>query len=639
MGLYFYPFTFFFASFFPMSILLQLQNGSKAFGGRLIFSDGYFAINEREHIGVIGPNGAGKSTMFRILAEQMELDGGEIVRAKKLRMAYLAQEDDFAPRETLEAYIDRECVLPIWELKRLSVGLGLTEVQWEKPILELSGGYRMRCKLLSLIGKDPNLLLLDEPTNYLDLESLLVLERFLLDFKGAFLVISHDREFLRRTTDHTLEIEGGNFTKYNGNIDDYFEQKALLREQLEKQAMSQAAQRQKVLDFAARFGAKATKARQVQSRLKQLDRMEKVECKDLPLRARIVIPQPNRSGKVTLQLEDMNLGYGDELVLKNVNLILSRGDHVGVVGINGAGKSTLLKALSGELKPHSGTRTQSQGTVVGYYAQHVAEALDLNQTVFEALSGEAHPDVTLQQVRDLAGSLLFSADDTKKKLAVLSGGEKARVALGQILLKKCSCLLLDEPTNHLDFDTVEALTQALQHYSGSLVAVSHDRSFVRRISRKILEIRDRNVGLYPGSYEEYLWSLEKGLWGDVDKAEATSSKEKIRNGNMNLVKVTNSAVDSGEVPINYKQRRKSLEKTIRQLEKQLDSFSKDMESAQEQVSSLTQSLVHFTGVEAQAAAKELYRLQGLITELEGQWLVVSEELDGFRGELESMTTL
>ncbi|MCB0384505.1 MAG: ABC-F family ATP-binding cassette domain-containing protein, partial [Bdellovibrionales bacterium] len=268
-------------------VLLQVHNGSKSFGARSLFSGASFAANVGEHIGVIGPNGAGKSTLFRCLAGLDHLDSGEVIQASSLRLGYLAQEDHFALDQSVEEYLQANCLTPIWELKSLGRRLGLSEKHFTSSVTQLSGGYRMRCKLLALIGQEPNLLLLDEPTNYLDLESLFVLESFLQDFKGAFLLISHDREFLRRTTDHILEIESGEFTKFNGNIDDYFEQKALIREQLEKQALSQEAKRGEILKFAAKFGAKATKARQVQSRLKQLDRMESIELSPLQVRAKI----------------------------------------------------------------------------------------------------------------------------------------------------------------------------------------------------------------------------------------------------------------------------------------------------------------------------------------------------------------
>ena len=246
-----------------MSNLLQLQQGSKFFGPKKIFDQAQFSINEGEHVGVIGPNGAGKTTLFRILTGLDTFDSGTLVKSKSLRLGYLPQHDQWREGQTIEDYLTEGCEMPLWELKSLGRELGITEDLYKRPVMSLSGGYRMRCKLLYLIGQDPNLMLLDEPTNYLDLETTLVLEKFLQGYKGAFLLISHDREFLRRTTDHVLEVEQGEITKYNGNLDDYFEQKEMLRNQLEARAMSIQEKRQQVLDFVSKFGAKASKARRL----------------------------------------------------------------------------------------------------------------------------------------------------------------------------------------------------------------------------------------------------------------------------------------------------------------------------------------------------------------------------------------
>ena len=610
-----------------MSVLLQLRSGAKSFGVRQLFQNGQISVAAGEHIGVIGPNGAGKSTLFRILAGEQDLDAGEVVRAQRLRLAYLAQEDHFAPLETLTDYLQKSALLPLWDLKKIGLGLGLADDIWNQSLRALSGGMRMRCKLLALIGQDPNLLLLDEPTNYLDLESLLALENFLLDFKGAFLLISHDREFLRRTTDHILEIEAGEFTKFNGNIEDYFEQKMLLREQYEKQRLSQEAKRQAVVEFAARFGAKATKARQAQSRLKRLERMPTLAAKALPIHARIRIPEAERASKVLVKLSAAHLAYGDRAILEDVTLEIQRGLHVGVVGINGAGKSTLLKGLAGLLSPVVGSREVGQNVRIGYYAQHVAEALRPEQTVYEALAGAAHDGTATQEVKDLAGSLLFSADDMQKKIRLLSGGEKSRVALGQILLQKCSCLLLDEPTNHLDFDTVEALTQALENFGGALIAVSHDRSFLRRIASHIIEIRDRRARIYPGTYEEYVWSVQKGLFGQRgnEALEAQPPTSPTRSPTPGAAKVEN-----------YKEQRKALEKQLRQQEKELAQLTAQIELAQKQILDKTAELEGAHGMAAQNLGRELHDLQQQLDAKEEAWLEQAQRLELLQRDLSQL---
>lgn len=507
--------------------LLQLSNGAKTFGGQKLFDDAIFSINEGEHVGVIGPNGAGKTTLFKILIGEQELDSGSLIKSNSLRLGYLSQHDQWTTEETGNSYLERICKLPVWQAKSMGKDLQVSDEVFAKPIASLSGGYRMRIKLIGLLGSDPNLMLLDEPTNYLDLETTLLLERFLQNYEGAFLLISHDREFLRRTTDHILEVEAGDVVKYNGNIDDYFEQKELLRSQLEASAKNQADKRKAIIEFVTRFGAKATKAKQAQSRLKNLEKMEVIELKALPNASVIQIPQPIHVGKIVLNLKDADFGYHDRKIINGISLEIRRGDHVAVVGLNGAGKSTLLKGLAGALAPLNGERQLGHQVELAIFNQHVVEVLDPAHSVYESLAVAAHKDVTPQEIRNMAGSLLFNSDHIEKKVKVLSGGEKSRVALGRILLKKVPCLLLDEPTNHLDFQTVEALTEALKKYAGTLVVVSHDRGFVQRIATKILEVSKGQVLVYPGTYDEYVWSLQKGLASGEITTEENAIKKTL----------------------------------------------------------------------------------------------------------------
>lgn len=611
-------------------VLLQVHNGSKAFGSRTLFEKASFAVNEGEHIGVIGPNGAGKTTLFRCLTLQDQLDSGQIIRSHSLRLGYLAQEEFFEPDLSVSQYWEKTCQMPLWDLKRLGQKMGLTETHFSSPIAELSGGYRMRCKLIGLIGQQPNLLLLDEPTNYLDLESLLVLEEFLQSFGGAFLLISHDREFLRRTTDHTLEVEAGDFTKFNGHIDDYFEQKAVLREQLSKQAMSQDAKRKTILQFAARFGAKATKARQVQSRLKRLDKMDSIELKPILVGASIPIAPPFRTGKTVLSAEDLCIGYGDRTILSGIGLALERADHVGIVGVNGAGKTSLLKVLAGVMAPLGGTVKPGHGVTTGYYAQHVAEELNLTDTVYEALMRKAHPDILPQQARDLAGALLFSGTDIEKKVKILSGGEKARVALGQILLKRSPLLVLDEPTNHLDFHTVEALTQALQSYEGAVVIVSHDRSFIKRLAKKIIEIKDGKALLYPGTYDEYVWSQRQGILSTPShqsNSTAGNTTPPTRAATNSLYSTNPSSENSLGHSSKPKGQRKKIEKEISAFEKEISLLQRKISSDEKRCIELTEALQTSSGSEAQAKMRELSDLGKQMSSLEEKWFSLIGQLE------------
>lgn len=588
--------------------LLQVRDARKSYGTKVLFEGASFAVNEGEHVGVIGPNGAGKTTLFRALVGDEELDSGEIVRSQGLRLGYLAQHDHFAPDETVEDYLVKGAHMPIWELKSLARGLGLSHEMFSRPMLSFSGGYRMRVKLLRLLGQEPNLMLLDEPTNYLDLETMLVLEGFLANSKSAFLLISHDREFLRLTTDHILEVEAGDMTKFPGSIDDYFEEKAMLRAQLEARALSAEAKRREVLDFVARFGAKASKARQAQSRLKSLDRMEKVEVKALPVAAKIRIPAPKRVGKLVLEVEAGEAGFPERSVLRNLNLQIEGGDRVGVVGLNGAGKTTLLRSLAGDLPLRSGKIERGYEIDLAYYGQHVTERLNPAHTVFDALLSVTDHETTPQDVLDMAGSLLFPGDDVRKKVSVLSGGEKSRVALGQVLLRKASCLLLDEPTNHLDFHTVEALTQALQGYPGTVIVVSHDRSFVGRVATKILEVRDGGAWLYPGSYDDYVWSLSKRVRAAVEEPAAASS----------------APAPKPDKKLQREERQKA-EARLRFIRKRGGELERSLADLQKKMDALNAELLHAKGPEAQRIAADLGATQKSIDENEQEWLALMDE--------------
>ncbi len=602
-----------------MENLIQLQRGHKAYGSKTLFEEASFAVNEGEHVGVIGPNGAGKTTLFKILIEEETLDSGQVIRSKRLRLGYLSQHDDWQEGETIETFVARGATLPLWELKSLGRSLGLDEELYERPIQSLSGGYRMRAKLLRLIGQEPSLMLLDEPTNYLDLETLMVLEKFLQAYQGAFLLISHDREFLRRTTDHVLEVESAEVTKFNGTIDDYFEQKEMLRAQLAARALSIEEKRKQVLDFVARFGAKATKASQAQSRLKSLDRMESIEVKPLPVTARIRIPAPARTGKLVLKLERVTLGYGERKILSDVDLMLGAGEHLGVVGLNGAGKSTLLKGLAGRLKPLSGRIETGYEVNLAFYNQHVAEDLDPNDTVFRSMERKAHSAVTPQEILDLAGSLLFSGDDVKKPVRVLSGGERSRVALGQVLLQKASCLILDEPTNHLDFQTVEALTQSLQGFQGALVVVSHDRSFIRRIGTKILEIQDGKAGTYPGTYDDYVWSIEKGAFATLSSATQEPGKT-----------VTQAGTPK-EASFNYKEARKALDRRVRQLDTTIGDLDKKLATQNKRLEELNAQIAQSPTREC---IDEMGKLQKELENNELKWIAAAEERESVQREID-----
>jgi ATP-binding cassette, subfamily F, member 3 len=606
--------------------LLQLQAASKAYGLKKLFEEAYLSVNEGEHIGVIGANGAGKSTLFKILVGQETLDSGIYSKSRDLRLGYLAQEDDWRLDSTLENELKQQSAKPLWKLKEMGLGLGLSEEQFTRPMQELSGGFRMRAQLLCLLAAEPNLMLLDEPTNYLDLESLIFLEQFLVDYPGAFLLISHDRRFLKRVADNILEVEAPDLTKFPGDIDDYFEHKRVLREQLEREVMKQDAKRQHILEFVNRFRAQATKARQAQSRIKQLAKMPTIEIRALPVQARIRLPEPGPAPKLILKVDDVSLGYDSTTILKNVRFDIVRGERIGVVGPNGSGKSTLLKALSGELAPFGGHIEWGRDIQIAYFAQHLTESLDLTASVEAEIQKKAHPDVLPQDVRNLAGSLLFrNEEELKKKVGVLSGGEKSRVALGQILLQKRPVLVLDEPTNHLDFDTVESLSQALSEYGGTLIIVSHDRDFISRVASKILRIEEGQVLSYPGTYEEYAWSLQKGSYGETEAREKSA--------------IPSSPQIAPPVALSThaaKQRRKDLHRSLRSAHEQAKALERDHRAAEKTVALLTEKIHNpkLNPLEIAETGRELTAAQAKLEQLEEQWMECLENVELFEKELD-----
>lgn len=603
--------------------LLQLQNGSKSYGAKNLLKQASFSINQGEHVGFIGANGTGKTTLFKILTGQEELDSGNIIKTQGLRIGYLEQESEWDTEQMIEDFLEAKCQLPMWQLKQIGEDLGLSDAHFSAKMKTLSGGYRMRVNLLRLIGQEPDLMLLDEPTNFLDLETVIVLEKFLQNYEKAYLLISHDREFLRRTTEHILELENGELIKFPGNIDDYFEQKAELEELLKNKSANLEAKKKDIQSFIDRFKAKASKAKQAQSRMKLLDKMGSIKLKDKLARARIPIPLPTKTGKDSLRLENVNLGYGTNTILSGVNFRLERGQHLGVVGFNGAGKSTLLKALAKRLEPLTGSIVYGHEVRTSYFAQHVVEDLFVNESVLENLQRAAHSEVTAQEIKKIAGALLFPGDDVHKKIHVLSGGEKSRVALGQILLKKNPVLLLDEPTNHLDFETVEALTEALANYEGTIVTVSHDRGFIASVATKILEIHHGKAEFFPGSYEEYLWSLEKGaLSARLDHVvhaahhEMTPAPEKKK--------------------VNFKEEKKRLDTEIALNKKRLKTLEIEVAHSSHLRDQLTQDLLTAQGPGAAAIAKELSSVSNKIEAYENEMMEKMELVDQLEKSLKSL---
>ncbi len=493
----------------PIS-LLAVQNLKKAYGPRILLDGASFNVNDGEHISLIGRNGAGKSTIIRIIAGLEESDSGEVNHMPQLRLGYLEQHEDFLPDDTVLGYLERKSGKPDWACAKMAGNFQLKKDALEKRVLTLSGGYRMRVKLSALLLQEPNLLLLDEPTNYLDLQTVLLLEHFLSSFRGSFIIVSHDREFLKNTCDITLEVEHGTVERYEGNVEEWLAFKEERRLEIERHNKNIETQRRHMQEFVDRFRAKASKATQAQERLKRLAKLEKIDIKQPLKTARIHIPQTDGRKGTVLRLQDLAIGYGERLIAEHIEIEFNRGDHVAVLGENGQGKTTLLKTLSGRIPNLHGHVRWAHKLNIAEYAQHVHEALDGSETVGKYLA--RHGDGLLQEdVLRMAGNFLFSIEDLDKTCHLLSGGEKARLCLAGMLLQKPDVLLLDEPTNHLDMETVEALGQALTEWHGTLFFVSHSRTFVNLLASSIIDVGGGTVYRYPGTYEEYVWELKRKL--------------------------------------------------------------------------------------------------------------------------------
>ena len=528
--------------------LVVIENGALGFGGRTLFSGLSLRIGEEDRIGIVGRNGAGKSSLLRIVASQQELESGTLRFARGTRVGYLPQELD-APderqvidfvlagvpgKERLEQMLEVveaeltaggdddemialaqkladlheeinafDATFSRHEAERILAGLGFRESDLTRGLGRLSGGWRMRAVLASLLFQRPDLLLLDEPTNHLDVPSVAWLADFLRKHGGAVMLICHDREFLNEQVRRIVSFEWEGIRQYKGNYEDYQRARAEELQVLERRAVNLAREREQAEKFIRRFRAQASKARAVQSRIKALEKTDEVVIPEGQQSLEFSFPPCKRAGQDVIVLEHVTHDYGTGPVLTDVNGLVRRGDRIALVGANGNGKSTLLRILAGVLTPTSGTCRHGHNVEIGYYAQHVAERLDLRSSILEEVwRNSAVKDVT--RVRSALGTMMFSGDDVDKKIGVLSGGEKARVALARLLVTPGNVMLMDEPTNHLDLESAEALASALSSFEGTLVFASHNRSFVNRLATRIWNVDGGRVEEYPGTLADYM---------------------------------------------------------------------------------------------------------------------------------------
>lgn len=494
-----------------MGVLLQVRGAEKSYGLQRLLDDASVSLVDNIKVGFVGRNGAGKSTLLRVLLGEEELEKGEITRSTQLRMGYLQQHDTFLPEESALDFLMRDSGQPDWKCGEVAGEFELKGSYLNGPISALSGGWQTRLKLTSLLLKDPNLLVLDEPTNFLDIRTQILLEHFLRNFDRAALIVSHDRSFLQATCDHTLDLSRGKLTMFPGKIDAYLKFAAEQREHTERSNAAIIAKQKHLQNFIDRNRARASTATLARSKGKQLERLQTIDIEaDLPTAAiRAPIVQPRKGPAV--RMIDLSIGYPEKTVATGIVLEIEHGQRVAIVGDNGQGKTTLLRTLVGSLEPIHGSVKWGHHCEIGVYAQHVYSALEPKLTVLDYLEGKAIPGTTNQQILAVAGSMLFRGDHVRKKIHVLSGGERARLCMAGLLLGTYNVLVLDEPGNHLDVETVESLSQALSDYKGTVIFTSHDRHFMSRVATDIIEVRDGSARAYEGGYEGYLYYINREI--------------------------------------------------------------------------------------------------------------------------------
>ncbi len=589
--------------------MLSISNLNFYFGSRALYEGANLHIKPKAKIGLIGANGTGKSTLLRLISGEYTPDGGNISKSGDCTIGFLNQDllsyqtDDSILEVAMQAferqlelqkeidqvlhkmetnYEDKDVDLLAKlqeEFERLDgytiqskteeilEGLGFSTDDLTRPLRLFSGGWRMRVMLAKLLLQKPSLLLLDEPTNHLDLPSIEWVENYIHDYEGAIVVVSHDRYFLDRTIDHIAEVSGAKITLYPGNYSYYTEEKAL-RNEIQKGAFeNQQAQIRQTERFIERFKAKASKSRQVQSRVKALEKIDIIDdVIDEKAKVNFKFNFGTEPGRFILFLENISKAYGEKVILKNTSATINRGDKIALIGANGKGKSTLLRVISGS-EEIGGERRTGHNVIESFFAQHQLESLNVENTLIDELKATGTTK-TEMELRSVLGCFLFSGEEVFKKIKVLSGGEKSRVALAKVLISEANFLLLDEPTNHLDMQSVNILIQALQQYEGTYVVVSHDRYFVSNIANKIWYIEDHEIKEYPGTFDEYeTWMASRPVQSTSAKAVTTKPKPEL------------APIEHKPVNVNSAKAIEKLENQIMELEQEIEKIELDMANA------------------------------------------------------------
>jgi ATP-binding cassette, subfamily F, member 3 len=588
--------------------LLEVSNLSKQYGKQVVLDNLSFVLSEGQKIGFIGRNGAGKSTLLNILINKEEADNGTVQFMPLARIGVIKQHEVLPGDLSTIDYLQEVSQKETWEIQKLSAQFGLYDDHLNLPPTSLSGGYQMRVKIVKMLLHDPNLLLLDEPVNYLDLSTLLLLEEFLKSYKGSFLLIAHDREFLQNVCKETFEIERGELATYKGTVSDYL---AWKQEQLEfaqktnKKLKREIAHHQ---EFVNRFRYKASLATRAQSKLKHIAKLRgKIAAIDADLATtRINIACPRTPVGRALAIDKLTIGYKTKTIASNIDFDLQRGEKILVAGNNGTGKSTFLKTLIGDLSPLKGEFRWWKNVKIGYFDQLTERTLKPSETVLHYLTRMAPLNTSGEGILMMAGNFLFKGDDLDKPTSVLSGGERARLCLAGVLLHENNVLVLDEPSNHLDVETTEALALALKRYEGTVVFVSHARTFVSTLAERILEVRDNQLRQFPGNYEEYI--------------------EELRELEMDVVD-TEETPESNTSPSSDKQLRKEQQAKLRQTKREINKSEKKIKMLSEQKSEL---LLYFFENPTDYAPEKNIKLKEITKELEKReeiWLSFLEKAE------------
>jgi len=601
--------------------MLNVSGLSKSFGGRELFDDVSLNIMNGDRIAITGPNGAGKSTLIKIILGKEEPDAGSVTFIRGTRVGYLPQESEPAANETvLEIAVPHEHEHDgqfVAKAKQILNSLGFKLTDYDRAAREMSGGWIMRAHLARLLAEEPDLLMLDEPTNHLDLETLIWFQDYLKYYPGAILMISHDREFLNNLCTHIAELRSSRIMRYTGNYDSYIEQRAANEKIMIATAKAQQRDIDRLQLFADRFGAKASKASQAQSKLKQIERIKEdmvIVPDSSEATMGFTFPQPQRSGQRVITLEKIKFGYGEKLIYDGIDFEVERDQRIVLVGPNGAGKSTLLKLLAQVLTPQSGEHKLGHNAKYGYFAQHRAAMLNPKHTVFQEAC-DTPQRITEQAIRTVLGSFLFRGDDIYKPVSVLSGGEKSRLALVKLLLDPPNLLLMDEPTTHLDLASVDALIEALKQYQGTLVFISHDVHFIRALSTHVVRVEAGTLRHFGGGYQYYLDKTAQSA-----RAALTSSA------------FATSANNKPAVPQVDRKEQKRLEAEQRQAR------SRKKSEIQKRLATLEKEIADLEAKERDYAAElekpETYHSGGRATQINRELMVASDRLEAATAEWE-----